>query len=145
MPARERITVMLDYDDVDRRWSISGSPSGPAGFVDLALSDDVEILVDATEPERLVELTGTLPGSDPHAVLPPPTQRLVAALLGKDVAGHLVRAVEEQTPLEIECQPTRALRAVGRLALLERLRETASVPSPWWAAEAALLATEVDH
>jgi predicted NBD/HSP70 family sugar kinase len=146
MSARERMTVTLSYDAVDGRWSISGTPSGPAGFVDLWLSDDVEILVDVVEPERLVEITGTLPDPDLETALPPVTHRLVAALLGGEVAGRLDRLVKEGLPeVEIQCEPTAALNAVGRLALLERLRATSESPSSWWAAEAAILADEVDH
>lgn len=146
MSARERMTVTLYYDAVDGRWSISSTPPGPAGFADLWLSDEVEILVDVVEPERLVELTGTLPDADLEAVLPSVTHRLVSALLGKEVAGRLDQLVREELPeVEVQCEPTVALSAVGRLALLERLRATAETPSSWWAAEAAVLADEVDH
>jgi predicted NBD/HSP70 family sugar kinase len=146
MSARERMTMTLSYDAVDCRWAISGTPPGPAGFADLWLSDDVEILVDVVEPERLVELTGTLPDADPGAGLPSVPHRLVAALLGKQVADRLARLIREGLPeVEIECEPPTALDAVGRLALLERLRANAEIPSSWWAAEAAVLANEVDH
>jgi predicted NBD/HSP70 family sugar kinase len=146
MSARERMAATLSYDAVDGRWSISGTTAGPAGFADLWLSDDVEILVDVVEPERLVELTGRLPDPGPEAALPSVTHRLVAALLGKEIAGRLDRLVREGRPEEeIHCELTAALNAVGRLALLEHLRATADIPSPWWAAEAAVLANEVDH
>jgi predicted NBD/HSP70 family sugar kinase len=145
MSAPERMAMTLSYDAIDRRWSISGTPPGPAGFVDLPLSEDVEILADVVEPERLVELTGTLADSAP-AVLPPAAQRLVAVLLGRKAAACLARLVEEEGPEEqIDGEPRAALRAVGRLALLQCLRETTDAPSPWWAAEAAALANEVDH
>jgi predicted NBD/HSP70 family sugar kinase len=145
MSAGKRITITLHHDAVERRWWISGGQAGPAGTAELWLTEDVELVVDAVDTERLVELGGDLTdGSRP--ALPEATGRLIAALLGREVAARLADLVGQgQSEATVPCQPTAGFQALGRLALLEHLRATGDLPSPWWAAEAAFLANQVDH
>ena len=138
--------LSVAFDPESAQWRFAGRPPGPAGIVTLNIVDDVQLVVDAVEPDRIVELTVDLERCDPTAPPSALARRLVAALLGEPFARHLVArhdgVVTEVDGSEIDPGTVHTRTLAGRLALLCELRyleEPDDPVSPWWAVEEVCL------
>lgn len=109
-----------------------GKEPGPAGTATLELGKDLMLVIDAADPERIIEILLRAPVSD--AVV-----ELLSLLVGGPVdALHTDGGV-------IRITPNGDLRTAGRLAVLYLVRDAMPVPTHRgiWALEAAALAASI--
>jgi hypothetical protein len=136
--AFDRLTLAFDPDLA--QWRFGGRPAGPAGLAVLA-SDGVRLVVDATDPGWIVEVTIDLEHDDPTLAPADASRRAAAALLGPRLAALLV-AQPAAIPVDlggVDLDPDRgpARGLAGRLAVLQAVRDPSV--SKWWTVEEVCL------
>lgn len=114
-----------------------GEPAGPAGVASVELGKDVMLVFDMAEPDKIVE-----------ALLRAPVQedarKLIRQMVGDEAHDTVESGIEG---VEFEVEPTIYRTALGRLAVLELVRDAMPVPTDMglWALEAAELAGATEN
>jgi hypothetical protein len=140
--------VRVGFDPDRLAWWIRPHPrqtAGPAGVDRLVLAGDVELVVDAAEPQRFLSVTIDLPTSPDEPGIPAPHPaafRLVAELFGAPVADAVGRSwspAPDQMPTWsiLPLSPAGAANRanVCALAAIHGLATAEPYPNPWWAAD----------
>jgi hypothetical protein len=130
------------YEPETGQLILEGQPAGPAGEAGLEPAKGVDLAFDRADG-RLVQVVADLDGE--------PAVALLARLFGPQAACVLHGATARPAELAERPEPSRALSAepglcsaLSSLARLDAVKATSPVSpsSPWWAAEAAVLADQ---